>query len=100
MSRIDASLLLMIAVIYLVRFLPFAILRRPIRNRFARSFLYYVPYVTLSVMTFPAILTAAKTPAAGVLSLLAGLLVSFTSGNLFATAIACCAAAFLGGMIF
>ena len=39
---------------YLIRVLPLTLIRKPIKNRFIRSFLYYVPYVTLAVMTFPA----------------------------------------------
>ena len=41
-------------VSYLIRVTPLALIRREIRNRLVRSFLYYVPYVTLAVMTFPA----------------------------------------------
>ena len=43
---------------YLIRVLPLTIFRRPIRSRFLRSFLHYVPYACLSAMTFPAILTS------------------------------------------
>ena len=43
---------------YLIRALPLAVFRKPIRSRFIRSFLYYVPYACLSAMTFPAILYA------------------------------------------
>ena len=39
---------------YLIRVLPLTLIRKPIKNQFIRSFLYYVPYVTLAVMTFPA----------------------------------------------
>lgn len=46
------------AVTYLIRMLPLTLIRRKITNRTLRSFLYYVPYATLSAMTFPAILTA------------------------------------------
>ena len=41
---------------YLIRVLPLTLIRKPIKNRFIRSFLYYVPYVTLAEMTFPEIL--------------------------------------------
>ena len=50
---------------YLIRMLPLTIFRKPIRSRFLRSFLYYVPYACLTAMTFPAILTSAGTLAAG-----------------------------------
>ena len=58
---------------YLIRVLPLTLIRKPIKNRFIRSFLYYVPYVTLAVMTFPAIIDATATPLAGVLALIAGI---------------------------
>ena len=58
-------LLVMFAVVYAVRVLPLTLFRKRITNRFLRSFLYYVPYVTLAVMTFPAILDATQSPLAG-----------------------------------
>ena len=47
----------MALVSYTIRILPLTLIRKPIKNQFIQSFLYYVPYVTLSVMTFPAIVT-------------------------------------------
>ena len=41
---------------YIIRVLPLTLIRKPIKNKFIQSFLYYVPYVTLSVMTFPSIM--------------------------------------------
>lgn len=73
-----------------IRALPTTLLRRKITNRFIRSFLYYVPYVTLSVMTFPAITEATKKPAAGYAALLVGIIVAWFRKNLFETAIMCC----------
>ena len=58
MGRIWFSILTAFAVSYVIRVLPLTLIRKPIRNRFLRSFLYYVPYVTLAVMTFPAIVEA------------------------------------------
>ena len=55
----------MFAVSYTIRILPLTLIRKPIRNQFIQSFLYYVPYVTLAVMTFPAIVNATQSPAAG-----------------------------------
>lgn len=43
---------------YLVRVIPFTAFRKKIKSKFFRSFLYYIPYAVLSVMTFPAIFTA------------------------------------------
>ena len=63
----------MAAVTYLIRVLPLTLIRKPIRNRTIRSFLYYVPYVTLAVMTFPAIVNATQSPAAGAVALVVGI---------------------------
>lgn len=99
MTRIWLSLLLMIAVIYSVRMLPMILLRKNITNRFVRSFLYYVPYVTLAVMTFPAIIDSPDTIASGVAALVVGLVVAWYSGDLFLVAACCCVAAFVAGFI-
>ena len=83
------------AVIYLIRVLPLTLIRRPIRSRFLRSFLYYVPYVTLAVMTFPAIVEATNVPLAGVAALIVGIAVSWFNGSLLTVAAACCAVVFV-----
>ena len=98
-QRIYLSLLLMFLVIYSVRMLPMVLLRRPITNRWLRSFLHYVPYVTLAVMTFPAIVQDAGSMAAGIAALIAGLLTAWFSGDLFIVAISCCAASFICSLI-
>ena len=60
-------------VSFLIRELPLTLIRRPIRNRFLRSFLFYVPYVTLAVMTFPSILHTTSSPIAGLAALVLGI---------------------------
>lgn len=55
-------ILVMFAVTYLIRVLPLTLIRKEIKNKTIRSFLYYVPYVTLAVMTFPAIMEATNSP--------------------------------------
>lgn len=97
--RIYLSLLIMALTIYAVRVVPFLFLRGPIKNRWFRSFLYYVPYVTLAVMTFPAILSATENPLAGGAALLVGLVLAWVRGDLFTVAIGCCVTIFLMSMI-
>ena len=80
-------ILIMFAVTYLIRMLPLTLIRRPIRNRFLRSFLYYVPYVTLAVMTFPDILHATGTPLAGLLARIAGVALAWSGRSLFTVAV-------------
>ena len=61
----------MAIVTYLIRMLPLTLIKKEIKNPFIRSFLYYVPYVTLSVMTFPAIIYATASPVSGAAALAA-----------------------------
>lgn len=83
------------AVTYLIRVLPLTLIRREIKNTFIRSFLYYVPYVTLAVMTFPAIIEATQSPVAGSLALIAGILLAWFGAGLFQVAVLCCAVVFI-----
>lgn len=82
-------------VSYLIRVLPLTLIRKPIENRFIKSFLYYVPYVTLSVMTFPAIVQATNSPLAGIAALAVGVVLSFVGAGLFPVACVCCAVVFV-----
>ena len=84
-------ILVMAAVTYLIRMLPLTLIRKPITNRFLRSFLFYVPYVTLAVMTFPAIVQATQSPIAGALALVLGMALAFNGASLFTVAASCCA---------
>lgn len=82
-------------VSYLIRVLPLTLIRKPIKNRFIRSFLYYVPYITLAVMTFPAIIEATQSPVAGIIALIVGILLSYFGLGLFPVACASCAVVFI-----
>ena len=72
--NIYASILVMFLTIYAVRALPLTLIRREIRNPFIQSFLYYVPYVSLSVMTFPSILSATGNRITGIVGFVAGMI--------------------------
>jgi branched-subunit amino acid transport protein len=92
-------ILVMFAVTYLVRVLPLAIFRKPINSRFMQSFLYYVPYVTLALMTFPAIINATQSPIAGALALLAGIAAAWLGAGLLPVAAICCVVVFAAEFI-
>ena len=79
----------MVIVVNLIRLLPVTLIRQKIQNRFFRSFLYYVPYVTLAVMTFPAIVEATAIPLAGALALVVGILAAWFGLGLFPVAVIC-----------
>ena len=85
----------MAAVSYTIRVLPLTLIRKPIRNRFLQSFLYYVPYVTLAVMTFPAIIHATQTPISGAVALVVGAAAAWLGAGLFPVSVLCCVLVFV-----
>ena len=101
MNRTEIWIAILVAagVSLLVRALPLTLIRRPIRNRFIRSFLYYVPYATLAVMTFPAMIDTAAHPAAGIAALAAGTAAAWFGAGLFPVALITCATEFLAGLL-
>ena len=84
-------ILIMASVSFMIRVLPLTLIRKPITNRFLKSFLYYVPYVTLAVMTFPAIIQAKQSPLAGAAALVIGMILAWKNAGLFPVAVTCCA---------
>lgn len=87
-------ILIMFAVTYAIRVVPMTLIRKPIENRFVKSFLYYVPYVTLAVMTFPAIVDASGAWWVGALALIAGAVAAWFGAGLFPVAAICCGIVF------
>lgn len=91
-------ILVMFAVSFAIRVLPLTLIRGEIKNRFFRSFLHYVPYVTLAVMTFPAIVEATQVPLAGALALGVGVALAWLGAGLFPVSVVCCVVVFLAEM--
>ena len=88
-------ILVMAGVTYLIRLLPLTLIKKEIKNVYIKSFLYYVPYVTLSVMTFPAIVHATQSPVSGALALVVGIAAAWFGASLFQVSVACCAVVFV-----
>lgn len=86
---------IMALVTYLIRVLPLTLIRKEIKNRTIRSFLYYVPYVTLAVMTFPAILSATRSIYSAWAALIVGVLLAFKGRSLFQVAVFSCIVVFV-----
>ena len=80
---------------YLIRVLPMTIFRRPIRSRFLKSFLYYVPYACLAAMTFPAILSATESPISAFAALVVAVAVGFAGRGLVTVAACACVTVFV-----
>ena len=85
----------MFGVTYLIRVLPLTLIRKEIRNRTIRSFLYYVPYVTLAVMTFPAILDATSSTWSALAALIVGIVLAWLGKSLFTVAVISCVVVFV-----
>ena len=85
----------MAGVTFAIRVLPLTLIRKQIKNRFLQSFLYYVPYVTLAVMTFPAIIDATQSPIAGAVALVAGIVAAWLGAGLFPVSVLCCVVVFV-----
>lgn len=94
-GNIYIYILVMAGVSYLIRVLPLTLIQKEIKNEFIQSFLYYVPYVTLAVMTFPAIIDATQSPISGAIALIAGIIVAWYQGSLFKVATTCCIVVFM-----
>ena len=75
---------------YAIRVLPLTLIRKPIKSRFLRSFLYSVPYVTLAVRTCPAITTATESPIAGACAMVAGIAGAWLGLGLLPVSMLCC----------
>ncbi len=88
-------LIVMAGVTYLVRMLPLVLVKKKIENRFIISFLYYVPYAVLSVMTIPAIFYATSSPISAVVGFIAAVLLAYFGRSLLTVALASCAAVFI-----
>ena len=78
----------MAGVTYLIRVLPLTLIRKQIDNRFVQSFLYYVPYATLSAMTFPAILTSTATIFSGAAALAVAVILAYRGKSLLTVSLA------------
>lgn len=95
MPRTIIYILIMIIVTNGIRVLPLTLIRGRIKNKFFKNFLYYVPYVTLSVMTFPAIIQATNSPIAGFAAMFFGIIAAWMGLGLFPVSVICCVIVFI-----
>ena len=94
-QSIIVCILLAIITTNLIRVVPMLLIKGQISNRFLRSFLYYVPYVTLAVMTFPSMVQATVSPVSGAVALITGIVAALRGLGLFPVAAICCAIVYL-----
>ena len=94
-DSIIICILLAIITTNLIRVVPMLLIKGQISNRFLRSFLYYVPYVTLAVMTFPSMIQTTMSPLSGTVALIVGIIAAWRRMGLFPVAAICCAIVYL-----
>ena len=94
-TNIYLYILAMAATTYLIRALPLTLIKREIKSRLIKSFLYYVPYATLSAMTFPAILSATGSTASAAIGFAVALVLAYRGKSLITVALIACAAVFI-----
>ena len=88
--NIYTYIIIMAITVFLIRVIPLTLVRKEINNEFVKSFLFYVPYVTLAVMTFPAIVDATSNPVAGLVALVIGIVAAYKDLGLFKVTVLCC----------
>ena len=85
---IYAYILTMAVTTYLIRVIPLTVFRKPIKSRFLKSFLHYVPYACLTAMTFPAILTSTATIISGAAALIVAVILAYRGKSLLTVSVA------------
>lgn len=94
-----SAILIMAVVTYLVRMLPIVIFRKEIKNRFVKSFLYYVPYAVLAAMTIPEILYSTGSIWSAVIGLVCAFVLSYNRRSLLTVALGAVGAVFVSELI-
>ncbi len=99
-NSVIVYILLLVMTINVIRLLPMTLISGRFKNVFVRSFLYYVPYVTLAVMTFPAMTEITTNPIIGLIALFVGIIAAWFGMGLFAVAVLCCVIVYIAEYIF
>ena len=94
MTNIYIYIIIMAVVTYLIRAIPLTLIRKEIKNNFIKSFLYYVPFVTLSVIIFPDILYSSDSTIAALIAFIVAIILSYKKFNMFIISLAACLTVF------
>lgn len=95
MNNIYIYIAVMAIVTYLIRALPLTLIHKDINNQFFKSFLYYIPYVTLAAMVFPDILTCSGNMISSTVGFIVALLLAYKEKSLITVALFSCIAVYL-----
>lgn len=98
-NNVCIYIFVMAGVTYLIRALPITLIRKEISNIYIKSFLYYLPYVTLAIMTFPTILHATENIWSASVGFLTAVVLAYRDAGLFRVSILSCFSVFIVELI-
>ena len=92
-------ILVMAGITYLIRMIPLVLVKKKIKNRFVLSFLYYIPYAVLSVMTIPAIFYSTAYKVSALAGFIVAVILSYFEKSLLKVAAFSCVAVFAAELL-
>lgn len=93
-------LAVMTGVTFLLRAVPFVLLKKELTSPFWKSFLAYIPYTVLAAMTVPAIFYATDSRLSGICALVTAVIASLLGRGLVVVAVvACVTVLFVDGLL-
>lgn len=94
-NNIYLYILVMAGITYLIRLLPLTLIQKEIKNQYIKSFLYYVPFVTLAVMTFPSILDSTANRWSALGGFIIAVILAYRGESLFKISLLACVSVFV-----
>ncbi len=99
MTRILIAIAVMALTTYIIRMIPFAFVRKKIKNRFIQSVLFYIPYAVLSAMTIPSIFYATQDLPSAIAGTVVAVVLAYFGCPLIVVALSASAAAYLAMLL-
>lgn len=88
-------LIIMVLTTYLIRAVPFALVKEKINNQFLKSFFYYIPYAALTAMTVPAVFSCTKSVISASIAVAVAVILAIKKQSLTTVAVAACVAVYI-----
>lgn len=92
-------LLIIAGSTYLIRAIPFNLIKNKITNKYVNSFLHYIPFTVLATMTFPSALFVTQSIITAAVGLIVALILALKKCSLTVVAIFSCVAVFITDII-
>lgn len=98
--KIAIYVIIMAAVTYLIRVIPFTLFRSKVKSPFLQYFFDYIPYAVLAAMTLPHMLYEGKNPLCAAAGFAVALILALCRQSLIVVSLGTSIAAFLAGLFF